>query len=269
MNGIVKVLFLLFLASCVGYNEFKMEEISPAINTVFLRDSLRYLHLTSEPEAVIKNTLSDGKVNNKILTFKKEKIRVLIIYDQKTNQQTVNIVAMENGQDLFRASKKHMKSSNIFTFKVNSHYLKKYQNIREEILRNLNSGILRINTIGTTSVYGTLIAVEASSMQIPVESVVIFGGSRFTSQKIHDELGHTFAGKVVAVVHEDDISYKVHMPMRQAKTMKESFVCNNVDRCNDKIYELDGFSLSEILLHFTNAPQTHTQIYHDSLLNYS
>lgn len=251
------------------YYEYTLPELPDAVDTIYLRDSLRYLTLTSSEESIIHETLrGTSKTSYKLLTFQNENIRVLIIYDNLKNEQTINIISLENAKDLYHATSQHLTKTKFFQFRVNKFYADKYHKIREEILRNIKRGIVKINTVGTTSVYGTLLAIEVSSMQLPVESLLIFGGTVFTTQEMHQKLANLFGKRMLIITHENDISHKMKMPYDQGKILpNQRIICENKN-CSNEIFELRAFNFNYMLNHFLNFPPEQTQIYHDSILKY-
>lgn len=251
------------------YDEYTLPELSQNIDTIYLRDALRYLTLANSEEKTIKQTLSgSSKVEYKLLTFPKENIRVLILYDKLSNEQTINIITLQNAMDLYRASSKYMQHIKFFTFKINKYYAQKYIGIREEILRNIRPGVVKINTLGSASVYGTLLAIEVSSMQLPIETLITFGATKFTTQEGHQSFSEIFSERMLALTHEDDASHKIKMPFGQAKMLPMQQIICNKHGCGEKTFELQHYSLKHLLNHFSNFPEEYAQIYHDSILKY-
>jgi hypothetical protein len=271
----IRYLFI-FLYFCIGsqsfafYHEFKIGNLPKNVNTLYLRDALRYLSLASNQEQIIDSTFNtDSNIKSKLLTFSKEGIRVLIIKDLSSNTQIVNIISLQNAEDLHRASIATMAQGQLFTFPVNSYYNTVYAEIREVIIRNIHRGVVKINTLGTASVYGTLLAIELSSLQIPVESIILFGGTRFTDQKTQDGISNTFGSRMLAITHEHDLSHKMQMKKFYAETlMNESIICENKN-CNDAVFQQTHFTINELLRHSSNTPHEYAAIYHDSLLKYN
>ena len=271
----IKYLFIL-LYFCIGsysfafYHEFKVDSLPKNVNVLYLRDALRYLSLASNQEEIIDATFNtDSNIKSKLLTFSKEGIRVLIIKDLSSNVQIVNIISLRNAEDLYHASIAITNQGQLFTFPVNSYYATIYAEIREVIIRNINRGVVKINTLGTASTYGTLLAIELSSLQIPVESIVLFGGTRFTDQKTQDGISNTFGLKMLAVTHEYDLSHKMQMKKGYAETLMNEFIICENKNCNDTVFQQTHFTINELLKHFSNTPHKHATIYHDSLLKYN
>jgi len=271
----IRYIFIL-LYFCIGsysfafYHEFKVDSLPKNVNVLYLRDAIRYLSLAGNQEEIIDATFNtDSNIKSKLLTFAKEGIRVLIIKDLSSNVQIVNIISLHNAEDLYRASTAKMTKGQLFTFPVNSYYSTVYAEIREVIIRNVNNGVIKINTLGTASVYGTLLAIELSSLQIPVESIILFGGTRFADQKNQDRISSTFGLRMLAVTHENDLSHKMQMKKGYAETlMNEYIICENKN-CNDHIFQQTHFALNNLLRHPLNAPHKYATIYHDSLLKYN
>lgn len=269
-GSIVVVFLLLALPSFAKYKEYRIPEIPYNVSSLYLRDALRYLSLATKTEEIINATYSGYTgVSAKLLTFQKEGIRVMIIKDNTTNIQSINIISMHNGEDMSHAVASKMVQGGLFTFPVNEFYMKKYKDIREVIIRNIPQGVVKINTLGSASVYGILLAIELSSMQVPVDTVVMFGGARFTTQDMHNRIAQTFNTRMIYLTHENEINYRIQMKRGYANTLpNEYMICVN-PKCAGKIYELDHVKKKELLQHFSEIPQQQAGIYHDSLLKYN
>ncbi|MFT4967176.1 MAG: hypothetical protein ACI9CD_000173 [Candidatus Deianiraeaceae bacterium] len=264
------LLFCIVANANAFYREYKIKEIPRNINTTYLRDSLRYLALTSQSETIINTTFSDKSTSKiKLMTFTQEGIRVLIISNLITGVQSVNIISLHNAEDIYRSVAKTMIKHTPFTFMVNSFYSKQYGGIRERIIQNISRGVVTINAIGSASVYGTLLAIELSSLQIPVDKIVLFGGARFTDDKTHQSIAHTFASKMVSITHERDISHKMQLRRKYASSIPNQYIiCDRITQCNNDIFTLKHFNITKLIRHFSNVPHLYSEIYHDSLLAY-
>lgn len=268
-----KLLFCVTLLFCVNasakYREYRLPEIPQNVSSLYLRDALRYLSLATKTETVINATYAHySGMSVKLLTFQNEGVRVMIIKDKTTNIQSVNIIALRNGEDVYHAASKSMKQGGLFMFPVNEFYLNKYAEIREVIIRNINRGVVKINALGSASVYGTLLAIELSSMQIPVDTVVVFGAVRFTTQEMHNKIANTFSTRMIALTHENEINYLTQLKKGYAETLPNEYMICEKPKCAGKIYELKHFALNDLLRHFSEVPQQHAEVYHDSLLKY-
>lgn len=270
MKALLMLLMFVCYNSFAMYREYRIPEIPNTVNSLYLRDSLRYLALATKGERII-NATYDGYagISAKLLTFQDESIRVLILRDSTTNVQSVNIVALDNGRDMHEASFQSLHRGGLFTFPVNKFYLQKYINIREMIIKNIQKGVIKINTIGSASVYGTLLAIELSSLQFPIETMVMFGGVRFTTQEIHDKISKAFSTRLIAITHEDELSHKAQLQSQYAETLPNEYMICRTKDCGNDIFELQIFSLEEFLHHFSEVPYQHIEIYHDSLLQYN
>ncbi|MDA0617552.1 MAG: hypothetical protein O3A66_02395 [Proteobacteria bacterium] len=269
-----KLLLALTLFLCTNvsakYREYRISEIPQNVSSLYLRDALRYLSLATKTEAIINATYSGYTgVSVKLLTFQKEGIRVMIIKDKTTNIQSINIIALHNGEDIYHAASKPMHQGGLFMFPVNEFYLNKYAEIREVIIRNIQKGVVKINTLGSASPYGTLLAIELSSMQIPVDTVVMFGAVRFTTQDMHNKIAKTFSTRMIALTHENEMNYLTQLKGGYADTLPNEYMICEKPKCSGKIYELKHFSLNDLLRHFSEVPQQHATVYHDSLLKYN
>ena len=105
--ALLSAFFLNFLNGCsvdISYPEYKLPPVPSNINAIYLQDSLRYLSLAASEEAIIEETFAENsQIEHKLMTFPKEHIRVLTIYDPLKNTQIVNIISLHNGEDLIKA----------------------------------------------------------------------------------------------------------------------------------------------------------------------
>lgn len=260
----------LTLFSCVTkfYPEYKLTPLPSNVNRTYLLDSLRYLSLAASDEKVVESTFSqDAQVRHKLMTFPKEAVRVLTIYDPVKNIQAINIISLKNGEDLYEASRTFSHTQGkLFRFPVNKYYNEVYSNIREEIIKSvISNSIVEINTGGIASVYGTLLAIELSELQHPIASILEFGATRFTNQESHDFISKKFGATMINISHEHDINHKIIMNNGATSILDEHIICET-PKCYDVIYEQESFSRKEITEHISSYPHQYIQMYHDSLL---
>lgn len=267
----VKLLFVFFALishySYAFYHEYRLSKFPENLNPVYVRESLKDLILTSDAEDIIEATLKmQSGVTFSLMTFSKEKIRVLIVNDSKTNTQTVNIIPLDNSYDLYYASKSKLTQDNLFTFPTNKYYITKYAQIRERIIREITSNVVKINTIGSASAYGTLLAIELSSLQVAVDTIIMFGPTRFTSTITHDKITNTFGYKMLALTHQHDISHKIMMRIGVADILRNNFIVCMQSQCSNDIFEQEHFSLTKLKKHFSSIPKKYAEIYYNAFL---
>ena len=260
-----------FLNACsvdLSYPEYQLSPLPSNVNTIYLQDSLHYLSLASLAEAVIQETFAqDSQVEYKLMTFPNEKIRVLTIYDTMKNLQIVNIVSLQNSEDLIKASHSYQSQGKLFKFPINGFYNKVYNNIRTEIISSIKpKAILQINAIGSTTAYATLLAIELTQLQSPIESILNFGSTRFTSQDTHGYIAKKFDGIMVNVTHENDINHQIYMGMSTTELLPQEYIICTTHKCYDTIYEQRSFSKKELRDHISSFPHQYIEMYHDSLI---
>ena len=270
MKKLIYILFFSFaVSSCTdSYHEYKVVPLPDEMNTVYLKDALRYLSLTVAERNVINASFTEQDISTPVLlTFPKEGMRVLIIKDNRYMTQTVNIVSAYNGIDIYKAKNLKMIDTDLFTFPVNPYFHKIYTRIRKDIIHNLNKHYsIRINALGSASVYATMLGIEMSALEIPLESIVNFGPARFATQTTHDQIKQSFGNRLISITHIDDISHKMHMGGKYAEhIIGEYTVCANT-RCHDATYILEEFPLRKLTEHISNFPHTYAEMYHDSIL---
>lgn len=270
MTKYILLIIITFVCITCGssrYHEYMLPELPQEINRNYLKDALRYISLATQTEKIIKQTFADSDViDEKLITFKNEFIRVLIINDKSTNIQTINIIALDNAEDLYHAFPKKMVSSQLFTFKINRYYLQKYSEIREGILDSIGKGVVRINTLGTASVYGTLLAIEIASQEIPIDTILMFGPTRFTTADAHRGIADTFGKQMISVTHESDISHLVQMKGQYAEVVPYEYMICHEAGCSKHPFALKHFTPHEVLKHISSDAHSYAMLYHDSLL---
>lgn len=262
------LLYLLLFSCTDSYQEYRTDPMPQSMNTVYLKDSLRYLSLTDAQHDIIESTFTDHAVADPIILFyPKEGIKVLMIKDNRHMTQTINIIALQNGLDIYKAHKYNLIKSELFTFPINAYYYKIYDKIRKDLIHNLDkTKSVRINTLGSASTYGILLAIELSVLEIPLESIVSFGASRFTSQEYHDQLKHNFGNRMIALVHDNDISNKIYMGRQYAAMIPDEYLICEKTQCESITYTQEDYSLYLLNKHISNFPHSYAEMYHDSIL---
>lgn len=260
-----------FLNGCsadFSYPEYQLLSVPSNINSIYLQDSLRYLSLAAAEEAVVEETFAqDSQIEHKLMTFPKEKIRVLTIYDSIKNTQIVNIVSLKNSEALIAASRDYPARGKLFKFPINGFYNEVYSNIRSEIIASIKpSAVLQISGIGSATAYSTLLAIELIQLQNPVESILNFGSTRFTSEDAHGYIAKKFDGIMVNVTHESDINHQIYMGIFTAKLIPQEYIICNTYKCYETIYEQRAFSKNEIRNHISSFSHQYIEMYHDSLI---
>ena len=262
---------LIFLNGCsadFSYPEYKLSPLPSNVNSIYLQDSLRYLSLAISEEDVVKETFAqDSQIEHKLMTFPKEKIRVLTIYDYLKNTQIVNIVSLKNSEDLIKALRNYPVQGKLFKFPINGFYNAVYSDIRTEIIASIKpNAILQINAIGSTTAYATLLAIELAQLQNPVESILNFGSTRFTSENAHGYIAKKFDGIMVNVTHENDINHQIYMGIFTSSLIPQEYIICSTRKCYEKMYEQRSFSKREIRSHISSFPHQYIEMYHDSLI---
>lgn len=261
-------LFLFLFACADSYQEYQIDPMPGSMNTVYLKDSLRYLSLTDAQQDVIKSTFTDKSIADPVLLlYPHEAIKILIIKDNRHMVQTVNIIALRNGLDIYKAQKHEMIKTDLFTFPVNGYYYKMYSKIRKDLIRNLDkTKSVRINTLGSTSVYGIFLGIELSALEIPLESIVSFGAARFTSQEYYEQLKQNFGNRMIALAHENDVSYRIYMGRKYAAYIPDEYLICARGKCDSIVYTQQQYSLYMLNKDISNFPHSYAEMYHDSIL---
>jgi len=201
------------------------------------------------------------------MTFPKEKIRVLTIYDPLKNTQIVNIVSLKNSEDLIKALRNYPVQGKLFKFPINGFYNAVYSNIRTEVISSIKpNAILQINAIGSTTAYSTLLGIELTQLQNPVESILNFGSTRFTSEDAHGYIAKKFDGIMVNITHENDINHQIYMGIFTSSLLPQEYIICSTRKCYEKMYEQKAFSKRAIRNHISSFPHQYIEMYHDSLI---
>ena len=269
--ALLSAFFLNFLNACsidISYPEYKLSPVPSNINAIYLQDSLRYLSLAASEEAIIEETFAENsQIEHKLMTFPREKIRVLTIYDPLKNTQIVNIISLHNGEDLIKALRSDFVQGKLFRFPINGFYNYVYSNIRTDIISAIKpNAILQINGIGSTTAYSALLAIELTQLQSPVESILNFGSTRFTSGDAHGYIAKKFDGIMVNVTHENDINHKIYMGHYTAALLPQEYIICKTHKCYEAMYEQKIFSKREIRNNVSSFPRQYVDMYHDSLI---
>ncbi len=250
-----------------SYPEYQLAPLPASVSHEYLRNSLLYTSLSVVEEDVVAATLArNSNIEHKLMTFSKERVRVLMVYDIPKNTHIINIASLQNGYDITTALHKYLVNAK-FPFQINGFYSRVYDTIREEIITSIRQGsIVQINAIGSATAYSTLLALELRQMQIPVESVVNFGSARFASQDAHEYIASQLEGIMVNVTHENDINHLIYMGLFTADSLPNEYIICNTPKCSEKIYEQRIFFKNEIRKHISSYPRQYIAMYHDSLI---
>ena len=252
------------------YPEYKIEPLPSRVNKIYLQDSLRYLALTSDAENVIESAFSvDSQIQYKLLTFPDNAVRVLMVYDSRKNTQSINIINLKHGQFLYdslKFFKQRIVKNEFINIPITRYHNEVYNNIRQEIINNIIQGsIIQINTLGITSAYGTMLAIELTQLQNPIQSILQFGATRFTTQSVHNYIQGKFKNIMLNITHEMDINHQLSMNSSIATSLEEYIICVS-KMCHETIYEQKTFSKNAILTHISAFPHQYAEMYHDSLI---
>ncbi len=255
----------------ISYPEYKLLQLPSNVNTIYLQDALRYLSLTVAEEQVIDATFSeDSQTRYKLVTFPDSGIRVLMIYDQIKNTQIINFASLKSSENLVKSLKvvnRNLVQGKLFRFPISAYHNSIYNDVRQEVIKNVvNGAIVQINTIGITSAYGSLLAIELSELQNPIESILHFGATRFTTQDAHNYITKKFSGVVLNISHEQDINHQIDMGHNIASLTLDEYVICDYKKCYEKIYQQKSFSKKILLNHISAFPHQYIAMYHDSLV---
>ncbi len=260
--------FVVLITGCelYSYPEYKLAPLPANISKQYLQNSSAYLEITTAEESVIEQTLSqNNQLEHKLMTFPREKLRVLMVYDLAKNTQSINISSLQNAYELTRSLSTYSKKGQIFPFQINGYYNSVYTSIREEIITSIKQGaIVQINAIGSATAYSTLLAIELRMLQVPVESVVNFGSTRFASAASHADIAQQLEGIMINVTHENDINHQMYMGV-----LPNEYALCSTKNCHETIREQKYFSKGEIRRHISSFPLQYIELYRNSLNNNS